>query len=743
MHKVELLSPAGDFKSLYYAIHNGADAVYLGGKRFGARSYAANFDDEEMVKAIKYAHLYGVKIYVTVNTIIFDDEIDDVIKYIGFLHENNVDAVIMQDLGAIKRVRETYPNLEVHASTQMHNHNSYGIKLLESLGLKRVVMAREMSINEIKEINTTMEKEVFVYGAICVCYSGCCLFSSMNTNRSGNRGECIASCRLPYKLLDDNGNLVQDSKYLLSPKELNTINYVDKLINSGIDSFKIEGRMKSPEYVGLVTRLYRNAIDNYYNKKSFSLDSSDEKALLSLFNRKFTKGYLFGDYGKDLMNISSPNHQGVHLGNIISTNNKYIKVRLDDDVNQEDGIRFVDENKGMILNRLYNEKGLLVNKVSKGNIALFDNKIGLKSKGAVNKTIDRELISKLSNVTELKIKVDLSIEVLENQPLSLKITDGVNSVTVSKDIVDKAINRPTTKEEIIKQISRMGDTPFSINKIDAKVDENIFVPIKGLNELRRDATEKLIELRENKIVKVDNPPFNIKSKKVEKESFGINVLVRNEDQLKASLELHVNNIYVTDYKLYKKYKASNVYYSMPRVVSNYTELNGENLLIRELGSIKKYKDSNNIISDYTLNVVNADSISLLNDLGVNRICFSPEVKIGNISSRVSKYNTELIVYGRMELMISKYCMLNMLLNNDNKKCFICKNNNYYLKDEKNKIYPIRHEGHLMVIYDSKSIDLINKIPSLKDRINNFRINLFDEDYNEAKELIERVIKSYE
>lgn len=743
MHKVELLSPAGDFKSLYYAIHNGADAVYLGGKRFGARSYAVNFDDDEMIKAIKYAHLYGVKIYVTVNTIIFDDEINDVIKYIGFLHKNNVDAVIMQDLGAIKKVREIYPNLEIHASTQIHNHNNYGIKLLECLGIKRVVMARELSIDEIEKINTPMEKEVFVYGAICVCYSGCCLFSSMNTNRSGNRGECIASCRLPYSLLDNNDKIIQDNKYLLSPKELNTINYVYKLIDSGISSFKIEGRMKSPEYVGFVTKLYRNAIDSYYNNKKFELNDDEQKHLLSLFNRKFTKGYLFNDYGNKLMNISSPNHQGVHLGSIISINNKYIKVKLDDDVNQEDGIRFVSENKGMIANKLYNEKGLLVNKVKKGNIVLFDNKIGLKSKGEANKTIDRKLITELSNVTELKIKVNVSIEAKKKMPLNLKISDGINEVVTTASIVEQSINRPTTKEEIEKQISKMGDTPFYIDRINVITDNDIFVPIKSLNELRRNATAKLIELRENKEVKVNNIPFEIKNRKVNKETLGINTLVRNEEQLKASIDMNVNNIYVTDYKLYKKYKSNNVYYSMPRVVSNYPELDNENLLIRELGSIIKYRDSNNIISDYTLNIVNANSVSLLNDLGINRICLSPEVKLENISNEISKYNTELIVYGRIELMISKYCMLNMLLNKDEKKCTICKKNNYYLKDMKGKTYPISHEGHLMVIYDCKNIDLINKIGDIKDKINNFRINLFDENYQETKELIERIRKSYE
>lgn len=743
MPKVELLSPAGDFKSLYYAVHNGADAVYLGGKRFGARSYASNFDDEEISKAIKYCHLYGVKIYVTVNTIIFDNEFDDVINYIGFLYKNNVDAIIVQDLGVIKRVRELYPKLEVHASTQMHNHNQEGIKLLENLGIKRVVFARELSLDEINNIDTTMEKEVFVYGALCVCYSGCCLFSSMNTARSGNRGECIASCRLPYRLIKDDKELNLDGKYLLSPKELNTINYVDELIKSGIKSFKIEGRMKSPEYVGIVTKLYRKAIDSYYSNKKFHLTEEELNDIMSLFNRKFTKGYLFKDHGKDLMNISSPNHQGVHLGKVIDVNKKFIKIKLDNRITQEDGIRFVEDNKGMIVNKLYNDKGLLVNMLESGSIAMVDNKIGLKKLVTVNKTIDRELINRLSNIQEKKITVDVYARVKQNLPLMLSFKDGYNTVTEYSSPVLESINRPMNKEDIIKQISKLGNTPFCIGKIEIDIDDNVFVPNKLLNELRRTLTDKLIDLRENKKTITRNVELNVTPRKVQKESKSINVLVRNEIQLKAALDSRVDNIYVTDYDLYKKYKNNNIYFSVPRVVSNYRKFENENLLVRELGGINKYCSSNNVITDYTLNVVNVNGVVLLNDLGANRICLSPEVKIQNISSDTSKYNTELIVYGRIELMISKYCMLNMLLNNDLKKCLVCKNNNYYLKDEKNKIYPIKHEGHLMVIYDSKNIDLIDKVDEIKDKINNLRINLFDEEYGEVINLIERLRKNYE
>ena len=211
----ELLSPAGDFETLKQAIHNGCDAIYLGGKRFGARKFDSNFDSEEMVRAIKYCHLYGVKIYVTVNTVIYEDEVDDFIEYVAFLHKNGVDAVIMQDIGMISLIRKILPNLEIHVSTQAHTHNINQIKFLESLGVSRVVVAREMSLDEIKKLNTNLEIEAFIHGALCVCYSGQCLFSSFLLNRSGNRGECAGICRLPFTLLEDGKEVKTNGKYLL------------------------------------------------------------------------------------------------------------------------------------------------------------------------------------------------------------------------------------------------------------------------------------------------------------------------------------------------------------------------------------------------------------------------------------------------------------------------------------------------------------------------------------------------
>lgn len=279
--KKELLSPAGNMESLKQAIHNGADAVYLAGKKFGARAYAQNFNENELIEAIKYAHIYNVKIYITLNTLIYEDELEEALKFIEFLHTNNVDAIIMQDLGLINEAHKRYPLLTIHASTQCHNHNKENIEFLKSIGVSRVILDREMTIDEIQELPDDIELEVFIHGALCISYSGCCLMSYLNGGRSGNRGECTGCCRLPYKLIENNKEIKTEGNYLLSTKELNTSNKINELLKTKITSFKIEGRMKSPEYVGFITKYYRKIIDR---KQITEEDEKNLKLLLSLIH---------------------------------------------------------------------------------------------------------------------------------------------------------------------------------------------------------------------------------------------------------------------------------------------------------------------------------------------------------------------------------------------------------------------------------------------------------------------------
>ena len=496
MKKTELLIPVGNKECLLAAIHNGADAVYLGGKKFGARAYSNNFDEQEMCDAIKLCHLYGVKIYVTVNTMIYNDEVEEVINYLNFLHTNNVDAVIMQDNGMIELVRKTIPNLEVHVSTQAHNHNKPAIEHYKNIGCTRVVFDRESSLESIYNIDVDIEKEVFVYGALCICYSGNCLFSALNGGRSANRGMCVGSCRLPYQLIKD--DMLKKEGYLLSTKDLNTLPNLKEILDKKIDSLKIEGRMKSKEYVAVVTKTYRKLIDNYYENKELVLSNDDNEKLLKTYNREFTNGYLFNE--KNIINDKTSNHQGVKIGQVIGVNNKRITIRLDKDLYQNDAIRFDKPNKGMYVNSLYNQKGLLVSNISKGNICQVDNKDRIMIKDLLGsnvlKTIDTKLNEELNNIQAKKIKVNISFKAFIGQNITLSITDNRNTIEITGNITEKALNAPITKERIIEQLSKLGNTPYKLNDIKIEIDDNIFINLKELNELRRQATEQLTIKRE-------------------------------------------------------------------------------------------------------------------------------------------------------------------------------------------------------------------------------------------------------
>lgn len=741
--KKELLAPAGDFETLKQAIHNGCDAVYLGGKRFGARKFASNFDEEEMVRAIKYCHLYGVKIYVTVNTVIFDSEVEDFLEYITFLHKNGVDAVIMQDMGMITLVRQVLPNLEIHVSTQAHTHNIEQIKLLEKLGVSRVVVAREMSLDEINKLDTNLEIEAFIHGALCVCYSGQCLFSSLLLNRSGNRGECAGICRLPFTLLEDGKEVETEGKYLLSPKELNTTNHIKELLESNITSFKIEGRMKSPTTIGFITRLYRMLIDHYENGEEVFLTSEEQEKLMLLFNRGFTEGHLFKKSGRELMNISSPNHIGVELGRVIEANPSRIRIRLDKTLNQGDGIRFLHEQEGMTVNFIYDKKDNLISGAGSGDIIELDNKIGITNCGHILKTVDSKLLQELENYSEKKISISMKVNASLGNTFKLEVTDSVHTVIVEEDIIQKATGNGTSAERILEQLSKLGDTPFVLKKSNLDIEEGIFVPISKINELRRNAISELITVRENEkreVVICDRTDLG----KVNSDSTPIiTALVRNEEQLLVCLEEKVDFIYVTDLSLYQKYKDNdNIYLRIDRVMNRYSDLHNEKLLIGEMGSVYKYKSDNQLASDYYLNVTNSYHVDYLRNLGISNINLSIENsidEIANIVSKIGNSGLEILVYGKVEAMIMKYCPLKMLVNNDKTSCNVCRNGKIYeLKDRNGERYSLIQDKELTHIFYYRTLNLENDVKKLKQvGILRYRFEFFDENCQALHDILKK------
>lgn len=738
----ELLVPVGNMDSLIVAIKSGADAVYLAGKKYGARASAVNFSDEEMIEAVKLCHLYGVKIYVTVNTLIYESEFPLVIDYVRFLYKIGVDALIVQDIGLISYLRRNYPDLYIHASTQVHSTNERTLKLLSGLGVKRVVLARELSIEEINGFSTELELEAFIHGALCVSYSGQCLFSSRILNRSGNRGECAQMCRLPYLLYCENEKLETKGQYLLSPKELNTMPSFKQIMDSNIYSLKIEGRMKSPEYVGCVTKLYRSLIDSYEKFGECFVDQEILEDISIIFNRNFTTGFLFNQSLDEVMNIKSSNHQGVFIGKVVDIRKKYIYVKLEKDLKQGDGIRFLKSNEGMICNYIYDTHGKLINGGKEGDTILLDNRFNTEIGDSINKTFSVDIKNKYLDVQYPKMDISMKFIAKVSKPLYLCIKYESNLVEVTYDgVVELATNVPTTKERIEEQLLKLGNTPFKCDNLTIDIENNLFISIKDLNELRRMAVNKLIMLRENSGFKDELSLEEVTSKyeAYYDEKMSVSILVRNEEQLKYLLDKEVR-IYVLDRHLYDKYKDyENVFYRTNRVADDFSDKS----LITELGSL-----NNGGFGDYFLNVTNHESINFFSKY-VDVITLSCELEDSEIENIMNYYNgkvnVELFVYGRLELMLMKYCPLKYLVNKS-EPYHICQNNKrYYLASNVNndlKKYPlctdvINHTTHIL------NHELVNKIESIpfykKIGIRNFRIELFNENEEEIN-LILKLVK---
>lgn len=745
----ELLAPAGDFETLMQAIHHGADAIYLGGKKFGARKFAANFDEEEMVRAIHYCHLYGVRIYVTVNTMIYEEELDEALEYVSFLYQNSVDAIIVQDLGLINRIRKEFPSLEIHASTQLHNHNVEGLYLLEKLGVKRVVVAREMSLQEIEALDTTMEIECFIHGALCVCYSGQCLFSSLLFSRSGNRGACAGICRLSFQLLEDGRPISTDGNYLLSPRELNTMGHIDELMGSKITSFKIEGRMKAPTTIGFIVSLYRRLIDMYEGKKEAHLTEGERKHLLALFNREFTDGYLFHTSVSNFMNIKSPNHIGYPIGRVVSIVDQKIEISLFDELTQEDGIRFLESESGMIVNFLYDKNSKLIHSSVAGTSVLVDCKVPVQVGDTVMKTLDRKLLKRLEKYPEKRIPITINVVAHYPHNFIMTVSDSQNTVTKEGDFLEIATKIVTTRERVIAQLKRTGNTPFLISDVKVEMDTNLFIPIVSLNEIRREAFNELISIREgstkNSLIR------NISRKDSEKSTFSFSnsivytALVRNEEQLVSCIRAGIQIFYTPSILLYRKYKSSlSIYYRLERVNSKYPIFCDEHLLATELGSIYRYSKNNEVVSDYFLNVANTSMLKTLSDYGVQRVTLSIECSTSQVQSILKQSEKlpeiEILLYGHVEVMITKYCPLSLVFHKEKGNCDCCRNGKRYaLRDRNGATYPILFSNGLTHIFYHTPV-MRDMDSYLRIGVRCFRFEFLNETGEEVEAIIKKLKK---
>lgn len=720
----ELLSPAGTIESFYAAISGGCNAIYLGLNRFSARAYANNFSIEELKELIKYAHLRNVKVYVTMNTIVYDEELEEVFKLIDELANINVDAIIVQDLALINYTIAKYKSIAVHASTQMGIENIDGAILLKNLGLSRIVFARETPLSILKHIknNLDIEIECFVHGALCVSYSGNCLMSSMIGDRSGNRGRCAGCCRQFYSLINIDSNEIIKEGYLLSMKDLNTSSQFKNM--KFIDSYKIEGRMKEPSYVKYITNYYRRIIDN---------ESSEDDNIKKLFNRKYTKGFLNGESVENITNIDRPNNYGYHIGNVVKINKELVWIRLNETLNKGDQIRIEKSNSfqdvSIAVTKLYDANLKECESSSKVVIISTKEKVYLGSK--VYKTKDKLFIDSIErsliNKDYKKIGISLEFTSHQNKKAILKLECNKHIIYIkSEENIEKAITRSTTKENIFTQLNKLNDTPYFASSIKIDIDDELFIPLKLINELRRKAVNKL-----NDEILAFSVVFN-NSRDLALPDFQINspiitVEVNNYEQYKVAKELGIKHIYF-----------NNV---VRRNNEMFKEFDSDEILIGGYGAINHYSKSKyKLIGDYSFNVSNHIAAAVLFSLGLTRVTLSPEINRNGIMHLINKYketfrvnpNFELIVYGRSKMMHSKYCPLKRV-----GLCGECRNHKYALKD-KYETFPILFDDDCTTtILNSKTYNVIDMIGEIKG-INYFRLVFTTETIDETRKIISKL-----
>lgn len=683
---MEILSPCGSMDSFYAAIEGGCDAVYLAGKMFGARSFANNFTNEELVYVINYAHLYGVKVYITCNILVLEREVSKFLEFISFLHRNNVDAVIMQDLGMIDLVHKKFPNLEIHASTQMHIHNLDGALIAKKLGIKRIVLARETPLEEIIKIKkySGLEVEVFVHGALCVSYSGNCLFARSIGPRSGNRGTCTGCCRLPYKVLDEKYNVLNKGDYPLSMKDLETIYNLDKLIDAGIDSFKIEGRMKSPSYVYLATKLYKDTLTNYLKTKTLKVDLKILHDLKTCFTRNTTNGFIFNE--KNNIDDMSSNHLGVLIGKVILEKNNYVSIKLFDKVSIHDGLRIKDEYEyGLTLNefRVNNKQ---VYEAYKNDIITFKVNKKINVDSLVYKTLSYEIDNNILKIIKeriRKIPIKMTCNISLNKEIELIISDNYNTIKVYGEKPSLATKKELTISLVSDKLKKINDTIYKIDNIEINLDKSLFLPISSLNNLRREGIDKLNEARLLKY-----------KKEIVEGTYEISLIDYKKEREFSYLK--DDNYSYLD-KTIKR---------IPRVVFDYNKYKDNLYLVGELGALNKFKS---FITDYSFNVFNSYTVALLNSLGALRITLSLELSKKDIEDLVIAYKNRYLKNPNLEVVYkSRWCLM-VLKTNFNKIYPGSK----YLVDRFNNKYLIVNKDNLTYIYDYK-ITTINNYQELFD-----------------------------
>ena len=749
---MELLAPAGTMENFMAALESGADAIYLGGKVFNARAHAANFGIDELREAVRLAHILDVSVYVTVNILIGDTELKDLEQYIKDLDSIGVDAIIVQDLAVVEIAKRVAPNIHLHGSTQMTAATLDAVRFYESLGFTRVVLARELSLKEIQHIckHCKAEIEVFVHGALCVCYSGQCLMSSFIGGRSGNRGACAQPCRLPYELLDSKGESVlpKHEAYLLSPKDLNYSEHMNELVAAGVTSFKVEGRMKKVSYVRQVIGTYREILDEA------SIHENQRKALASGFNRGFSTAYLEDTVGRQMMTVVAPNHQGKPIGESYTKKGE-VYLSLTEPIEQGSLVKILQSNGSVTYYTVDDEwtcvsdtlyKGRPAEGLAVGQLYLASTPKNTKSRG----------LQEFTRKYDMSVYLSVGSNGETNYTELTAILDSGLSVTVTNEYVPAIANKVSTSlEKVTEQLGRLGNTLFRLSYVDIP-DGPYMWPASVLNALRRDAVTALetalithhVESWQALQVTGDvDYDFKAQHELSYDTCPMISARVDEIEGVKAAISGGAQKIVFGGDRLSRTPYALSIYdevarlcaqsdvictFATPRVVKDdeveaykhtleaIVQAHPDSISIhvpQALLWLRELGYTGAIEADTGLNIFNTPTLHFWEQLHISCVNPSQELTLKQITelAKHSHVPIETMIHGYTEMMISEYCAIASFVGTGSKvNCPMpCVKESYSLKDRKGEIFPIRTDPYCrMHIMNSHEMDMRAYVPML-------------------------------
>ncbi len=649
---VEILAPAGSMDALKAAVQAGCNAVYLGGTLFSARAFAGNFDHDQLKEAVRYCHIRDVSVYVTLNTLLFESEFSKAAEEVRFLYENDVDALLVQDLGLFHYLRTCYPEFPVHCSTQMHIHNLSGVRFMKKMGASRIVLARETPLELLRRCcQEGIDIEAFVYGALCVSYSGQCLMSESLKHRSGNRGMCAQCCRLKYSYDEKEGS------YLLSPRDLNVIDRLPELLDAGVCSLKIEGRMKRPEYVYLVTRTVREAVDAWQEGRPYKISSRRMEELLLMFNRGFTEGHLFHAVAERRMNSYRPNHLGTEIGKVVDYRNGKVCVKLSRPLYQHDGLRILNEPFDTGLTAVKIEKnGRLTDRADAGDTVWLECSAKPKPrKGqSLRKTSDTPLLERVQKQIgegDRKTAIRVRCTAVPGRPLFLSAEDDAGHYVTAESVspCEKAKSAPVSAEKLTASIKKVSGEPYEITVGEIEAGD-VFIPVSMINETRRKLIAEMNEQRARRYFRPDPLPYQCR---LEPKGDGPGIITISGQQEK--------DLYGCE-ALYKPFTGAGTVNQVMPVVNE--EDDGireiDNAVISSVGDLGH--PLKQVIAGFTMNAANHYAVEfLLLQSGVVGVILSSELQNNQIRWLLDAFREAhgfappvyRLVYGRRTLMYIK------------------------------------------------------------------------------------------